>query len=93
MSHKNILSKNKYFFASSSNDRGLSLGDKIKDYVDRNNRGQVYSLHEVTQLGKYSQRKFSYSSGRTKKIISRKRKYIFTKKLHHNYKDILGYRM
>ena len=28
-----------------------------------------------------------------KKLISRKRKYIFTKKLHHNYKDILGYRM
>ena len=28
-----------------------------------------------------------------KKFISRKRNYIFTKKLHHNYKDILGYRM
>ena len=24
---------------------------KTKDYVDRNTRGQVYSLHEVTQLG------------------------------------------
>ena len=45
------LPKNKYFFASSSNDRGLSLDDKTKDYVDRNTGGQVYSLHEVTQLG------------------------------------------
>ena len=30
-------------------------------------------------------KKFAYLSGRTKKIISRKLKYIFTKKLHHNY--------
>ena len=30
---------------------GLSLDDKTKDYVDRNIGGQVYSLHEVTQLG------------------------------------------
>ena len=60
--------------------RGLSLGDKIKDYVDRNNRGQVYSLHEVTQLGKYSQRKFSYSSGRTKKNHFSKTKIYFHKK-------------
>ena len=43
--------KNKYFFASFNNDRDLSLGDEIKDYVDRNTVGQVYSLHEVTQLG------------------------------------------
>ena len=42
------LPKNKYFFASS---RGLSLDDKTTDYVDRNTRGQVCSLHEVTQLG------------------------------------------
>ena len=27
------------------------------------------------------------------KIISRKLKYIFTKKLHHNYQDILGYKL
>ena len=46
-----IFTENKYFFASSSNDRGLSLDDQTKDYVDRNTGGQVYSLHEVTQLG------------------------------------------
>ena len=43
--------KNKHFFASFNNDRGLSLDDKTKDYVDRNTGGQVNSLHEVTQLG------------------------------------------
>ena len=43
--------KAKHFFASFSNDRGLSLDDKTKDYVDRNTGGQVNSLHEVTQLG------------------------------------------
>ena len=32
--------KNKYFFSSFNNDRGLSLEDKTKDYVDRNT-GQV----------------------------------------------------
>ena len=42
--------KNKYFFASFNNDRGLSLGDKTKDYVDRNIGGQVYSSHEVIQI-------------------------------------------
>ena len=46
-----IFTKNKYFFASFNNDRGLSLDDKTKDYVDRNTGGQVNSLHEVTQLG------------------------------------------
>ena len=50
-SNTQALPKNKYFFASFSNDRGLSLDDKTKDYVDRNTGGQVYSLHEVTQLG------------------------------------------
>ena len=45
---KKYSPKNKYFFASSSNDRGLSLDDKKKDYVDRNTGGQVYSLHEFT---------------------------------------------
>ena len=35
----------------SNNDRGLSLDDKTKDYAVRNTRGQVNSLHEVTQLG------------------------------------------
>ena len=45
-----IFTKNKYFFASFTNDRGLSLDNKTKDYVDRNTGGQVYSLHEVTQL-------------------------------------------
>ena len=28
-----------------------------------------------------------------KNIISRKMKYIFTKKLHHNYSDISGYKI
>ena len=51
MSDKNIHQKNKYFFASFNNDRGLSLDNKTKDYVDRNIGGQVNSLHEVTQLG------------------------------------------
>ena len=43
--------KNKYFLASFNNYGELSLEDKTKDYVDRNTGGQVYSLHEVTQLG------------------------------------------
>ena len=43
--------KNKYFFASFSNDKGLSLDDKTKDNVDRNTGNRVYSLHEATQLG------------------------------------------
>ena len=51
MSDKNIHQKNKYFFASFNNNRGLSLDDKTKDYVDRNTGGQVNSLQEVTQLG------------------------------------------
>ena len=51
MSDKNIHQKNKYYFSSFNNDRGLSLDDKTKDYVDRNTGGQVNSLHEVTQLG------------------------------------------
>ena len=53
---------------------------QTKDYVDRNIGGPVNSLHEVTQLGYYSRLKFAYLSGQTKKIISRKLKYIFTKK-------------
>ena len=43
--------KPKYFFASFSNDKELSLVDKTEVYVDRNTEGQVNSLHEVTQLG------------------------------------------
>ena len=43
--------KNKYFFASFNNNRGLSLDNKTKDYADRNTGGHVNSLHEVTQLG------------------------------------------
>ena len=43
--------KNRYFFASFRNDRGLSLDDKRKDDIHRNTVGVVYSLHEVTQLG------------------------------------------
>ena len=35
----------------------------------------------------------AYLSGRTKKVISRKLKCIFAKKLHHNYKNILGYKI
>ena len=46
--------KNKHVFASLNNDRGLSLDDETKDYVDRNTGGQVNSLHRVTQLGLYS---------------------------------------
>ena len=38
----------KYFFASFSNDKELSLVDKTEVYVDRNTEGQVNSLHEVT---------------------------------------------
>ena len=51
-----VLTKPKYFFASFSNERELSLDDKtiIDDYVDRNTGGQVNSLHEVTQVGQYS---------------------------------------
>ena len=41
---------------------------------------EVHSFHEVTQLGWYSRWKFACLSGRTKKLISRKLKYIFTKK-------------
>ena len=51
MSDKNINQKNKYYFASFNNGRELSLDDKTKDYVHRNTGDQVYSLHEVTQLG------------------------------------------
>ena len=47
---KNICQKNKYFFASFNNDRGLSLNDKTKDYAVRNTGGWVNSSHEVTQL-------------------------------------------
>ena len=53
---------------------------QTKDYVDRNAGGQVEWLHEVTQLGWYLRWKFAYLSGRTKKVISRKLKYVFTKK-------------
>ena len=72
--------KNKYFFASFNKDRWLSLNDKTKDYNNRNTGGQVNSLHEVTQLRQYSGWKYAYLSARTKNIISRKLKYIFTKK-------------
>ena len=41
----------KNFFAYFSYDRGLSLYDKTKDYVDRNAGGRMESLHELTQLG------------------------------------------
>ena len=51
MSDKNIhQKKNECFLASFNNERELSLDDETKDYVDRNTGGQVYSLHEVTQL-------------------------------------------
>ena len=48
MSDKNIHQKN--FFASFNNDRGLSLDDKTKYFVDRNAGGQVKSLHKVAQV-------------------------------------------
>ena len=52
MSDKNIHQKiNIFFFAGFNNDRGLSLDDKKKDYVDKSTGGVVNSLHEVTQLG------------------------------------------
>ena len=51
MSDKNIHQKIKYLFASFNNDRGLSLDDKTKDYVNRNTVSLVHSSHEVTQLG------------------------------------------
>ena len=41
----------KYYFSSFNNDRGLILDNKTKDYVVGNTGDQVYSLHEVTQLG------------------------------------------
>ena len=80
MSDKKNLPQNKCFFASSSNDRGLSLDDKTKDFVDRNTGGQVYSLHEVTQLGQYLRWKFAYLSGRTKKNNFSKTEMHFHKK-------------
>ena len=43
--------KNKYFLGSFNNDRGLSLDDKTKDYVNKITVGLVHSLHEVAQLG------------------------------------------
>ena len=51
MSDKNIYQKNKCFFDSFNNDRGLSFDNNTKDYIDRNTGCQIYSLHEVTQLG------------------------------------------
>ena len=36
---------------SFNNDKGLSLVDKTKDYVNRNAGGRVELLHKVTQLG------------------------------------------
>ena len=47
MSDKNIHQK---INISLPADRGLSLDDKTKDYVDRDTSGQVNSLHEVSQL-------------------------------------------
>ena len=34
-----IFTKNKYFFGSFNNDRGLSLDDKTKNYVHKNTVG------------------------------------------------------
>ena len=51
MSDKNIYQKNRYYFASFKNDRGLILYDNTNDNVDRNTGGQACLLHEVTQLG------------------------------------------
>ena len=50
-------------------------------YKRSHNSGNIYSG------------KFAYLSGRTKKIISRKLNYFFTEKLHHNYQNILGYKI
>ena len=58
-------------------------------------------LTEIPQV-KYIRYMSSHNSGNihgenlhiwTKKIFSRKIEYIFTKKLHHNYKNILGYKI
>ena len=51
---KSVSDKSIHQKLNISKDRGLSLDDKTKDYLDRNTGGQVYSLHEVTQLGQYS---------------------------------------
>ena len=40
--------KNQYFFASFNNDRGLSLNDKTKDYVDRNTVGLKINFYKNT---------------------------------------------
>ena len=36
---------------------------------------------------------YRFERSNEKKTISRKLKHIFTKKLHHNYMDILGYKI
>ena len=43
-----ILTKKKYFFSSFNNDRGLSLNDKTKDYVDRNTVGLKINFYGNT---------------------------------------------
>ena len=43
LSVKSVSDKSIHQKLNISNDRGLSLDDKTKDYVDRNTGGQVYS--------------------------------------------------
>ena len=50
VSRTKIFTKNKNFFSSFNNDRGLSSDDKTKDYFQRITVGLVHSLHDVTQL-------------------------------------------
>ena len=65
---------------------------KKKDYVDRNTGGQVYSLHEVTTRVIFTMKICIFERSNEKKSFLEKLKYIFTKKLHHAYKDVLGYK-
>ena len=48
MSDKNINQKINISFSSFSNDRGLSLNDKTKDYVDRNTVGLKINFYKNT---------------------------------------------
>ena len=72
--------KNRYFFASFNNDRGVSLDDNTKDYVDRNTGGQVYSLNITRVVWPHVRWKFAYLNGGTKKNHFSKTEIYFHKK-------------
>ena len=50
MSDEKYSPKNKYLFASLSNDRELSLDDKTKDCANKITVGLVHSLHHTTRV-------------------------------------------